>query len=87
MDNQALGVADIGQMRKQLDRVDEPLARLQSALDSKANQGPVVSLEILLRDGMTGVILKSRVPNPVNGRRLLQPFRVSLLFYRLWVWS
>jgi hypothetical protein len=39
VDRQALGVAHVGQVAEQLEAVDEALARLQPALDAKAQDG------------------------------------------------
>ena len=52
MDDERLGVADIGQMAGQLDVVDEPYAGLPAALDAEADDGAGPLGQIALGQGM-----------------------------------
>ena len=54
MDHQRLGVADVGQQREKLERVDELLARIVAALDAECDQGPGAVGQILFRSRVVG---------------------------------
>ena len=48
VDDEGLGIAHIGQVREEFDVPDQLLACFQSALDAKANNGPI-AVHVVLR--------------------------------------
>jgi hypothetical protein len=59
MNDQALGVADVCQMREQLQRLDELLGGRKAAFDAKSQDGVIFALQILLGQGVAGMLLQS----------------------------
>src|ERR1039458_2177154 len=72
MDNQALGIADVCQVREQLHRVDELPARLQAAFDAKAHQAAEALLQILHRQLVARMLRQAGISHPAYQRVLLE---------------
>ncbi len=72
MDNEAFGVADVGQVRDKLQGFDEFPAGLNAPLDAEAKNSTASSLEILFSQSMAGMVLEAGVVNPGNGRMVRQ---------------
>ena len=72
MNDQALGIANVGQVREQLHRVDELPARLQAALDAEAHEAAEAFLQILHRQLVARVLRQPRIRHPAYQRMLLQ---------------
>lgn len=66
VNDQRFRIADIGQVRTQLARIDELLARFQSALDAEAQDRALAIGQILLSVGVVGAGFQSRVIDPIN---------------------
>ena len=49
VDDQRFGVADVGQQREQLQRIDQLLACLVAALDAEGDQGALAVRHVFLR--------------------------------------
>ena len=76
MDDQALGVPDVGEVREKLDAVDELLAGLEPPLDAEADDGARPFRKVLLRAACDrDVAGKPRVVDPGDQRVLVQPLR------------
>ena len=73
MNHQRFGVADIGQMREQFDRVDELLARFQAALDAKADEAAETALEVLRGDFVARIVGQAGIGDPVDQRMGFEP--------------
>ena len=70
MNHEALGVADVGQVREQLDRVDELPARFQAALDAEADDAAEAFLQVLRGELVARVIRQAGIGHPVHQRML-----------------
>ena len=66
MNDQRFGVADVGQMREQFDRVDEFFARLQSALDAEAHDAAEAALQILRGDFVIRIVRQTGISHPAS---------------------
>src|SRR5690606_29686726 len=64
MNDQAPGVADVGEVREELDAVNQLLAGFITALDAEGENGAGAAGEIFLRELVVGIVLKSRVRDP-----------------------
>ena len=63
-----LGVPDIGQVRRELRRIDEGDAAVAAALDPKGEHGAVhAGAEVPLGERVRGVVLEARVAEWVGG--------------------
>ena len=83
MNDQRFGIADIGQMRKQLHVVDELLARLDSPLDAETDDCACPFRQIFLRPVIVWMARQARLVDPGDQRMLLQPFG-NLLAFSTW---
>src|ERR1035438_2190055 len=72
MDDQRLGIANVGQEGEELERVDQLLAGLKSTLDSEGNQRSPSCGHIFLRAGVVGARLKSGIVDPLDALVLLE---------------
>ena len=68
MDDKALGIPDIGEVREQLCILSEFLGRFQPALNPEANQSAVLPLQIFFGKFMVRIILQTRIIDPGDGR-------------------
>lgn len=65
VDDERLGIANVGQVRSELDAVDEGLGRVESTLAAKAqHRAKAVLAEVLLRVCVASVAGERRVANP-----------------------
>ena len=67
------GVANVGQMRKQFDGVDELLAGFQAALDAETDQAAEAVLEILGGHFVVGIAGQAGIGDPLDQRMGLEP--------------
>ena len=58
----------------QLERVVEPLAGLEAALDAEGQQRAGAAAEIFLRQRVVGIVGKARIIDPVDARIVAQEF-------------
>jgi hypothetical protein len=72
MNRQGLGVTHVGQMRYQLQGIDEFLPRLGSALDAKTDDRPGALGQIFIGPCFFGACGKSRLVYPTHERMLFQ---------------
>ena len=72
VDGQALGIAHVGQVREELQRVDELPPRVLAALDAEDDHRPALAPEVLLVQGVHRVALEAREPHPLDARVRLQ---------------
>jgi hypothetical protein len=76
MDHQGLGVADVGQVRAELQGVDEALAGFLSTLDAEAEQRAGARMaraaQVALRQRMAGALGQARIVDPGHARMLLR---------------
>ena len=75
MNHQALGVADVGQVREQLDRVDELLAGFQAALDAEADDAAEAFLEVFRGDFVARIVGQAGIGHPGHQRMALEELR------------
>jgi len=68
MDNEAFGIPDIREMRKQLYSLSEFLGRFQPAFDTETDQTAVLSLQIFFGKFMIGIIFQTGIIDPGDGR-------------------
>ena len=73
MDDQRLGVADVGQQREDLDVVDEPPAGLDAALDPEGHDPAEAAGEVALGELVRRMRLETRVADPGHLGPGLQP--------------
>src|SRR2546421_7810089 len=66
MNDQRLGIADIGQMRQELDRLDESHAGRGASFDAKSKDASRTSREVALRQRLVAISLQQRVADPVD---------------------
>ena len=66
MDDQATGVADVGQVREELEAVDKLAAGIVTALDAKAEHGAGALGQVLLGQCVIGTGLEARVLHPFD---------------------
>lgn len=64
MNDERLGVRHVGEQREQLQAVDRPLRRLESALQAEGEDRTGPFREILLRQGIITIALQRRVVDP-----------------------
>src|SRR5580698_470709 len=57
MNNQCLGIADIGQMRQELDRLDKSHAGRGASFDAKSKDASRTSWEVALRQCLVAIAL------------------------------
>src|SRR3546814_12141924 len=67
--HQRLGVADIGEMRKELERLDEPGARGAAAFDAEADHRPRSFRDVFPRERMVGMVRQGPRHAPGHGVR------------------
>mmetsp|Transcript_17835 Transcript_17835/g.46702 ORF Transcript_17835/g.46702 Transcript_17835/m.46702 type:complete len:455 (-) Transcript_17835:67-1431(-) len=72
VDGEALGVADVGDVREEHEVVDERLAGLLAALDTKDDQRAALALDVLLLEGVHGVVGEAREADPLDHRVRLE---------------
>lgn len=72
MDDEGLGVSDVGDKRKKFEAVDELLSGFIAALDAKGYEGAVAVWKILLRAGVVGAGFEAGVVDPFNAGMLLE---------------
>ena len=65
VDDQSLGVADIGQEGPELDIVDQALSCLQPPLDAKGKNGPM-AVQVFLGKMVGGMFWQAGVADPVH---------------------
>ena len=75
MDDKALGIADIRQMGEKLYGLDKSLARLQAALDTEADQGAVMAIQVFPGRGMAGMPRQAGIVDPVRQGVVPEKFR------------
>ena len=75
VDDQGLGVADIGQVAGQLDMVDKGLRRLRAAANAKIQHRAKTVAQILLGLGVVGAVFQAVVLHPGHLRMRAQPLR------------
>ena len=73
MNDQALGVAQVRQVREDLHVVDQLAPRCRAALDAERQDRPLPLRQILLRDVVVGARFQSRVLHPRDRRLPSQP--------------
>src|ERR1700676_4794560 len=61
MDDQRLGIADIGQMRQELDRLDESHAGRGASFNAKSKDASRTSREVALRQRLVAISLQQWV--------------------------
>lgn len=74
MDGKALGVAHVGKVAEHLQAFDELATGIGASLDPEDDHASKSILEILGGDGMTGVVLKAGVIDPLHLRVFLEEF-------------
>ena len=67
VDNQGLGIANVRQVREQLDVADQLLACLQATLDAEAQDSSITMRMILCRDLVLRMALESWIAHPGDG--------------------
>src|SRR5450830_619944 len=72
MCRQRLGIADIDQACKQLQRILKLRAAGQAAFDTEGQNAGWLAVEIFLRQRVIGMIFKSGIVDPIYLRMLLQ---------------
>src|SRR5450631_1789740 len=72
MDDQRLGIANVGQQGEEFERVDQLFASLKAALDSEGDQRALSCWHIFLRACVVGARLKSGIVDPIDARMLLE---------------
>lgn len=72
LDDEGLGVTDVGQVRGDLDAVDEGVAGFEAALDAKGEDG-TESVEVLFGELVAGVVGETGVADPSDFGALLEP--------------
>ena len=75
MDHQALGIADIGQVREELQRIDEAASGFQAALDAEGQNAPGAERQIALRQRVIAAGGQSGIVHPGHVIGLLQKLR------------
>src|SRR5271157_13454 len=75
VNSQALGIADIGQVREELQRVDELGPRLPASLDAEDDHGSALATEVFPVEREHGVVFQAGEPHPVHLRVRLQEDR------------
>src|SRR6202158_6568308 len=68
MNDQRLGIADIGQMREELDRLDESHAGRGAAFNAKGKDASRTLWKVALRQRLVSVSLQQRVADPIDTR-------------------
>src|SRR3974390_2777972 len=74
MDNQALGVADVGQVREEFSRIDKALSGLQAALDTEADDAAESIFEIFGSQLVIGILSQAGIGDPRDERMFLEEF-------------
>ena len=75
MDHQRFGVADVGQMRGELDRLDELSRRRMSAFYAESQNRPAAARQIFLRHFIIRMRGQARIVHPSHQRMRFQKFR------------
>ena len=68
VDDQRLGIADVGQVRDQPQLLDEPRAGLPAALDAKGEDRAGATRQVPRRQIAIGAVGQRRVVHPADGR-------------------
>ena len=72
VDDQRLGVADIGQVRQEFDAVDELLTGCSTALDAESEDGTGAFRQVFACQFMVAVVFQPGVIDPGDFRVILQ---------------
>ena len=72
--NQAAGIADIGEVREQLDVFDQLYAGFVTALDPEREDRPGASRQVFAGQAVKWAMLEPRIGNPANPRVLGKKF-------------
>lgn len=75
LDDEGLGITDVGKVRSELAAVDKGVASLETALDAESEDGTEATLEVLLRELVAGVVRKTSVADPGDLGPRLEPLR------------
>ena len=78
VDDERARVADVGQVRAQLDAADERLARLAAALAAEREHRARALRQVLLRQRVVGIVSQAGVADPAHARVLVQPLGDAL---------
>ncbi len=73
VDDQRLGVADVGEQREDLDVVDEPTAGLDAALDPEGDDATEATGQVTLGELVGRVRLETRIADPGHLGSALEP--------------
>src|ERR1700677_4869670 len=73
MDHEALGVADIGEVREQLNAVDKSASRFPAAADAERKNGAASTGQVLFRERVIGAGSETGILDPGHARVLAQP--------------
>src|ERR1700736_4674517 len=66
MNDQRLGIADIGQMRQELDRLDKSHAGRGASFNAKSKDASRTSRKVALRQCLVAISLQQRVADPFD---------------------
>ena len=70
--DQRFRIADICQMRQELNRVDKLFACFTIAFDSEAHKGSIAFFQIFCSNRVIGIVFKPRIIHPADQRMLCQ---------------
>src|SRR5262245_35652987 len=74
MNYEALGVADVGQMGEQLDRIDEFSSCIESTFDAESQNTAKPTFEVFRGHRIIGVLWQARISDPSYEWVFLQEF-------------